>query len=233
MTTLSSNLFQAEKYRRHLDQLKGHYHQQLGAKQAVEASLHTTTTSLAHLEASSGDLVKALDLLSAVSKEAREQAKIHLETIVTEALQFISNDDYQFIIDLGESGGKPTCEFFVESEVNGEISRQKPEFACGGGFVDIISTTLRYAYLKVFNDPEIKSRTIILDEPGKMISEQASIRFTEFIKYLGTELDKQTILITHNDTLMNAADKMYLVTKYQGLSKAMEVVTDVQDDFEI
>lgn len=233
MTNLSSDLFREERYQAHLNQLKSHYNQRLGAKQTVETSLNTSKALLARLEASSGDLVKALDLLSTVSKEAREQAKTHLETIVTEALQFISSGDYKFIIELGESGGKPTCEFFVESEVNGEVSRQKPESACGGGFVDIISTTLRYAYLKVFTDPEIKSRTIILDEPGKMISEQASIRFSEFIKYLGTELDKQTIMITHNDTLMSAADKTYVVTNYQGLSKAMEAITDVQDEFEI
>ena len=226
-------MYQKERYQAQLEQLKSVYHQRLGAKQTIESAIAQSKVTLEQLEASSGDLVKALDLLSAVSREAREQAKMHLESIVTEALQFISSGDYKFIIELGESGGKPTCEFLVESEVNGEISRQKPESACGGGFVDIISTTLRYAYLKVFSDPTIKSRTIILDEPGKMISEQASVRFSEFVKYLGTELDKQTIMITHNDTLMSAADKTYVVTNYQGLSKAMEAITDVQDDFEI
>lgn len=231
--TLSSNLFREETYQTYLDQIKGQYHQRLGAKQTIETSLQHSQETLAKLEASSGDLVKALDLLSAVSKEAREQAKMHLESIVTEALRFISNDDYKFIIELGESGGKPSCEFYVESEVNGELSRQKPEYSCGGTFVDIISTTLRYAYLKVFSDPEIKSKTIILDEPGKMVSELASIRFTEFVKYLGTELDKQTIMITHNDTLMNAADKTYLVTKHQGISKAMEAITHVQDQINL
>lgn len=210
-------------YRSYLEDIKNKYNQRLGAKQELEQNIAQTEENIQHLKSSVTASTQAIELMSQVSLTAREQAKQHLEMIVTEALKFISNDEYRFVIELGETGGKPSCEFFVESEVNGIVSRQKPESACGGGFVDIISTTLRYAYLEIFSDPVLKNRVMILDEPGKMISEQASARFSEFIKYLGENFDRQTIMITHNENLMNSADKTLFVSNYQGVSKVIEM----------
>lgn len=207
------------KYKTHLDHLKGHYHRRLGAKEELEQNIEAYLNQIQQLEAVSGQSILALELLSQVSKVAREKAKTHLESIVTEALRYILGQDYKFVIDLGESGGKPTCEFYVETTVNGEISRQKPEQACGGGVVDIISTALRYAYLEIFNDPTIKNKVVILDEPGKMVSEQASEKFADFIRYLGQTFDKQTIMITHNDSLMTVADQTFHVSNVNGKSQ--------------
>ena len=145
------------KYKTHLEDLKSLYHRRLGAKEELEQNIDKTNAQIQTLESISGQSILALELLSQVSKVAREKAKTHLESIVTEALVYILGNDYKFVIDLGESGGKPTCEFYVETTVNGEVSRQKPEQACGGGVVDIISTALRYAYLEIFNDDVVKA----------------------------------------------------------------------------
>ena len=204
------------KYKIQMELLKNQYYRQLGAKEELERTINQALAEKQRLEATSGDSIQALELLSQVSKVARESAKQHLESIVTEALNYILGGNERFVIELGESGGKPTCEFYVETIVNGEVSRQKPEQACGGGVVDIISTTLRYAYLEIFHDPTIKNKTMILDEPGKMVSELASEKFADFIKYLGETFDKQTIMITHNDTLMTVADKTFHVSNVNG-----------------
>lgn len=215
------------KYKTHLEDLKSLYHRRLGAKEELEQNIDKTNAQIQTLESISGQSILALELLSQVSKVAREKAKTHLESIVTEALVYILGNDYKFVIDLGESGGKPTCEFYVETTVNGEVSRQKPEQACGGGVVDIISTALRYAYLEIFNDPTIKNKVVILDEPGKMVSEQASEKFADFIRYLGQTFNKQTIMITHNDTLMTVADKTFHVSNVSGKSQVTEGVIHV------
>ncbi len=55
--------------------------------------------------------------------------------------------------------------------------------------------------------------TIILDEPGKMIDEDRSIKFAEYIKELGTIYGKQTIMITHNKNLSDIADETFNVSK--------------------
>jgi ABC-type lipoprotein export system ATPase subunit len=103
---------------------------------------------------------------------------------------------------------------------------QNPKDANGGGFVDIISVAAKYAYLELFNDPKIQCATVFLDEPGKMIDEQRSIKFAEYIKELGSNYHKQTIMITHNTSLKDVADQTYFVSQNANL---ISQVTELQD----
>lgn len=159
------------------------------------------------------------------SETLRHKAKVHFEKIVTDALQFVTQDiNTKFVIEESIIRNKPAYEFYVETMVNGEISKQKPEDACGGGFIDIISVTLKYAYLQIFGNPEIKNACLILDEPGKMISEQMSVKFAEYIKFLGKHFGKQTIMITHNENLSNIANKTFYVQKNRsGVSTVSDI----------
>lgn len=166
---------------------------------------------------------KALALINETSKVAREKAVKHLEDIVTNALQYIHEEKCRFAIELGQERGVPAARFYVVTEVNGEESYQDPQDACGGGFVDVISTVLRYAYIKANNDIKT-SNVIILDEPGKCVSSDASVKFAEFIKKIGELFDKQTIMVTHNSSLENIADKTLLVNKVRGTSNIVNQI---------
>ena len=159
------------------------------------------------------------------SESLRQKAKVHFEKIVTDALQFVTQDiNTKFVIEESIVRNKPAYEFYIETMVNGIVSKQKPEDACGGGFIDIISVTLKYAYLQIFNNPEIKNACLILDEPGKMISEQMSVKFAEYIKFLGKHFGKQTIMITHNENLSNIANKTFYVQKNRsGISNVSDI----------
>ena len=159
-----------------------------------------------------------LNIISSVHTKAsyiaRDNARKHFEKIVTDALQFVTQSkDYEFIIQDTSYKSKTGFEFFVKSTVNGIECIQKPKDANGGGFVDIISVAAKYAYLEVFNDPKIMNNTLFYDEPGKMISEQMSVKFAEYIKFLGNQYGRQTIMITHNENLSNVADKTFVVKK--------------------
>lgn len=148
------------------------------------------------------------------AKIMRDKAKGHFEKIVTDALQFISQDNtYKFVIEESMVRGKPAYEFYIESIINGEVCRKKPEDSCGGGFIDIISVTAKVAYLKIFNNPKIMNVCFQMDEPGKMISEQMSVKFAEYIKFLGKQFGLQIIMVTHNENLAVMADDTFVVTK--------------------
>lgn len=168
---------------------------------------------------------KAMSILTEAGKISRENARKHFENIVTNALQFVTNsNDYEFVIQEIQDRAKASYEFYVKSTVNGIECLQKPEEANGGGFVDIIALSAKYAYLEIFNDPKIMSGTLILDEPGKMISEQMSIKFAEYISFLGKQYNRQTIMITHSDTLSAIADKTYVVSKKNnGVSEVKDI----------
>ena len=164
---------------------------------------------------------KAIELheeLSAIfidsAKVMRDKAKAHFEKIVTDALQFVSQDSTcKFVIEESMVRGKPAYEFYIETVVNGEVCRKKPEDSCGGGFIDIISVTAKVAYLKIFNNPKIMNVCFQMDEPGKMISEQMSTKFAEYIKFLGKQFGLQIIMVTHNENIAVIADETFVVTK--------------------
>ena len=179
-------------------------------------------------------LEKVITILTAAATASRDNARQHFEKIITDALQFISQSkDYEFMIKELTGRAKASYEFYIKSTVNGVECIQKPEDANGGGFVDIISVVAKYAYLEIFNDPKIMNATLFYDEPGKMISEQMSVKFAEYIKFLGSHYNRQTIMITHNDNLSSVADKTFLVRKdANGISTVSELNTIVsQIDF--
>ena len=156
----------------------------------------------------------AVQLLVNTSNISRTNAKKHFESIVTNALQFITqNPDYEFIIEEKQNKNSTSYEFYISSTVNGVKCYQKPEEANGGGFIDIISVAMKYAYLQIFNDPKTMNATLFYDEPGKMISADMSIKFAEYIKFLGSNYSNQTIMVTHNENLADVADKIFVVQK--------------------
>lgn len=177
------------------------------------------------LEQMNQNLERVILILTQAGTISRDNARAHFEKIVTDALQFITQSrDYEFVIQELTGRAKASYEFFIKSTVNGVECIQRPEDANGGGFVDIISVAAKYAYLEIFNDPRIMSGTLLYDEPGKMISEQMSIKFAEYIKFLGKHYNRQTIMITHNENLSNVADKTFQVRKDRnGISKATDV----------
>ena len=56
-----------------------------------------------------------------------------------------------------------------------------------------------------------------------MISEKMSVKFAEYIKFLGSHYDRQTIMVTHNDSLANTGDLTYYVSKNNlGVSSVLD-----------
>ena len=195
-----------------LENLKKKYTTDLAVKNNINKTINEYNMMIFDLEEKINLCDKASMVLTNASLNAKKSVTAFLEEVVTDALQYISGGDYSFKIIIDDSGKTTKCEFFIEEKVGEEASLQKPEDSCGGGFVDIISTTLRYAYLNLYNNPKLCG-PIILDEPGKMISSDMSIKFGEFIKKLGDEFDRQTIMITHNDNITAIADKVEVIVK--------------------
>jgi DNA repair ATPase RecN len=191
----------------------------------LKKDIATLQGKISATETMNEELEKVIVILTQAATTSRDNARAHFEKIITDALQFVSqSSDYEFVIKELTGRAKASYEFYIKSTVNGVECIQKPEDANGGGFVDIISVAAKYAYLEIFNDPKIMSGTLLYDEPGKMISEQMSVKFAEYIKFLGNHYGRQTIMVTHNDNLSNVADKTFVVRKDRnGISTATEM----------
>lgn len=180
----------------------------------IQGTIAKYDTELSSLKEQMEICDKTSILINNVSIEAKTRVISVLEDMVTEAIKTISDGQYEFKIQIEETAKGSKCEFYIAEEINGEVSLQKPQDSCGGGFIDIISTTLRYVYLNVFREPKMMG-PVILDEPAKMLSADMSNKFGDFIKTLGEDFNRQTIMITHNDVIGNVADNNIQIRKVQ------------------
>jgi DNA repair ATPase RecN len=161
------------------------------------------------------DKVKVLFQLS--SDYARIQAKQQLETLVTNALRYVFGATFRFEIACSDHGGSPTAEFYVITEWAGQTIKNKPQDSRGGGIVDIVSLALRIALIETMQ-PRLQG-SIILDEPGKHVSEDYIVPMMEFLKSVGETFGRQIIFVTHNTHLTESADIAYHVRLMNGKSE--------------
>ncbi|HEU4965636.1 MAG TPA: ATP-binding protein [Bacilli bacterium] len=198
--------------------LRDHYHTRLGEKNAVERKKAQLEERLAAKRVDIEKLQQVKILLQESSAFAREQARRQIETMVTNALQFIFGDkDMEFRVVIEEVRGRAEGEFLVVSTYGGEIPVQtRPQDARGGGVVDVISLALRAALLHA-NRPRLDG-PIILDEPAKHVSEEYSRQVAEFLKQISTAFGRQIIMVTHNQHLANTGDTAYMVEMRSGKS---------------
>ncbi|NLW42664.1 MAG: ATPase [Tissierellia bacterium] len=161
-------------------------------------------------------LEKVLILFQHTSQYAREQGKIQIENLTTKSLRYIFDKDYKFEIDITEKRNASSAEFYVvEENENGKV-KIKPEISKGGGIVDIVSLALRLSFLEN-SKPKIEG-PLILDEPAKHVSEEFTFDIGEFLLQFSDQMNRQIIMITHNQHLASLSKNVYRVTQEGGIS---------------
>lgn len=189
-----------------------------GKVEILKDQLDKVELKLSEKEKYSDILTQVSILFQKTSEFAREQSKRQIEDTVTKCLQFILETDIEFLIELSESRSVPVAEFFVQSNYpEGYSIKTKPEIARGGGVVDIISLALRIAFLQQ-NQP-LLSGPLILDEPGKHVSNDYIFNLGEFLKRSSGIFNRQIIMVTHNPHLSQISDKAFQVSNKRGISE--------------
>ena len=83
-------------------------------------------------------------LLQKTSDYARQQVKVRIEDIVSEALNVVFGGNHKFMIDLTLRGNQPIAEYYLNDD--SVITKlEKPDYDRGGGKIDIIALALRLA----------------------------------------------------------------------------------------
>lgn len=164
---------------------------------------------------------KVRALLQQSAEYAREQAKQQIETLVTNALQYVFGPMFEFQIEIEEHGSKPVAEFYVVSDYEGTTIKTKPQEARGGGVVDIVTLALRVAIIETLQ-PKVTG-PLLLDEPGKHVSGDYVLSLYEFLNSLSTMFKRQIIMITHNHHLAESGDRSYRIELKNGTSQAEQI----------
>jgi DNA repair exonuclease SbcCD ATPase subunit len=205
-----------------LDRAKAVYNRQRGEQHTLLIEQKALRQRLAKIGVEAERLEKVRLLLIEASKHAREQGRRQVEFLVTQALQFVFGEDMEFKVVIEDKRDRPEAEFYVCSTYGGNIRVETtPEDARGGGVVDVLSLALRLAMLYAFRPPV--GGPVILDEPGKHISEEFSPHVASFLKSFSQSLDRQIIMVSHNQHLAESADTAYLVEMHQGISSMRRI----------
>jgi DNA repair exonuclease SbcCD ATPase subunit len=204
-------------YKKRLKEKESLYNKREGQMQQLKDRHMKLEASVIRLKQQGECMEKARLLLQKAGTDARESARKRLQETVTDALKFVFGPDFEFIIEMKETKGRTEAEFYVESDYDGERVRTKPQDARGGGVVDIISIALRVALIQIYTNPVIRG-PIILDEPGKHVSADYTMKLATFLKQMSQTFNRQIIISTHQPDLANIADDSFTVELKGGKS---------------
>lgn len=159
-------------------------------------------------------LEKVSVVLKIVAGETQSYLKIHIDNIVSLALDSVFPNKYTFTLNFVERRGTIEADILlIRKEV--EID---PMSTVGGGVVDILAFSLQIAVWSLRNS----APTIVLDEPFRNLSKDLQQKASEMLKELATRLKIQFIIISHEDGIINSADKYFKVTQINGVSEVTE-----------
>jgi len=159
--------------------------------------------------------------LQKVSDTAREQIKTRLEQIVTNALQAVRGQEYSFRVRIRPSAaGRPEIDFLTVTRVGDQEIESLPSLGKGGGVIDIISTTLKFAMLEIENNAGI----IWMDEPFKFVSEEYVENASSLLQYMGETSGRQIIVITHNPEFVRTSNKKIKLLQRNGRAYPVQEV---------
>jgi DNA repair exonuclease SbcCD ATPase subunit len=197
-------------YRNKLEQKKGH-------KQALISSYNKKIDELEEVENSVINAEEATAFIQEVARKTQNQLRIHIEDIVSTALEYILDDDpYKFELEFVLRRNKTECDiYFVR-----DGKRINPIDASGGGAVDIASFASRIALWSL----QPSNNVLVFDEPFRFVSKQYKSKVAEFLSHISKQLGIQIIMVTHDDVYINQADKVYTVEKERGKAYIKEQI---------
>lgn len=158
---------------------------------------------------------EAQTYLQVVAKETQEKIRFRLEDIVNMALTSVFGTKYRFEIKFEMKRGQTEASLVLYDGEN-ELD---PMEANGGGACDIISFALRVALLIISRN----RRVLILDEPMKFVSADLQETCYDIMRRLSHELGIQIIAVTHEESFIEKADKVYRIQQKEGVSWAQNL----------
>jgi len=190
--------------------IKDQYHILEGKRQALASTFEKSQAEIVELDDMLVELDKCLNVFEVLISSKKEEIKRRIESLVTQGLQTIfERPDYKFSIGMEIKRGVMTASPMVHSLFQGEEFIGEPIESHGGGLCDVISFLLQVIVLLAFGQK--LERILICDEVFKHVSRQFLPNVSEFLTYLTEKTGLQLILVTHQQELMNVADKCFEV----------------------
>jgi len=189
--------------RKQLERLKGQ-------KESLENQLSVANSAWREHSILGRKLEEAQAIIKTVALQTQQELQFHISNITTSALEAVFPDPYEFQIEFSEKGDRTEAEaHFIK---NKELI--DPMTGSGGGAVDVAAFSLRCSVWRLKPSRPV----VILDEPFRYLSRDLQPRAAEMLKEISQKLKLQIIMVTHNEDLLECADRVFTVKQRDGVS---------------
>lgn len=193
--------------------LRKQLEQKKGSRNQITKDLAEAQKIAERLELEIIDTEQAQIIIQTVAQKTQEELEYRLSEIVSLALAAVFDDPYKLKVNFIIRRGKTECDLLFEKD--GEIF--DPLTSSGGGAIDVAAMALRVA---IWSLTQPKPRNIlILDEPFRFLSQEYQIKASIMLRELSEKLNLQIIMVSHSESLIEGANKIFQVTIRKGISR--------------
>lgn len=188
-------------------------------KQVLQKQLDNQSSNKQALQSRYDDLVEARRIISEAARSTQLQFQGFVESLVTMAIQTVfPEQQYRFVMEFDLKANRSEINLLVQQ---GEKEPYRPEDEQGGGLLDVLSFALRVV---MWSLEKPRSRPVfVMDEPFRYCGKLTSLA-GNMTKEISQKLGIQIIMVTHEDSLSEIADKSWLVRREKGGWSNVQVV---------
>jgi DNA repair exonuclease SbcCD ATPase subunit len=200
-----------------LDTIQTTLQRKAGRRDQLATEVAAAEYQLELLTQGQEDIARALEIIQQVSKLTQQQLEIHISELVSLALEAVFPNPYKMVLKFETRRNRSEADLLLQDE-NGNLL--SPMDAVGGGVIDVAALALRVA---LWSLKRPKPRPImVLDEPLRFLSSDLQDRASQMLKEISNKLGIQFIIVTHEDALLSAADKVFHVLNEHGSSSTID-----------
>lgn len=159
--------------------------------------------------------------LSKFADERQEAVFRQIEATVTEGLRTVFEEDLKLVISTKMVGSRSETVFNIVSIADGDELTTSIMDSRGGGVAAIVGFLVQAVL--VLLTPNMRP-ILFLDETFRAVSEQYQAPLGEFIKDLCDRTGLQVVLVSHQPTISDYADKAYSFSQVNGRTKIKKVI---------
>jgi DNA repair exonuclease SbcCD ATPase subunit len=172
-----------------------------------------------------GDEISIYDrvtaLLNSLGEERQMKAQQTIEDLVTRGLQTIFDDTLSFHILQTLRGKTANVEFVVRSTLTDTVVDTPVMDARGGGLAATIGFLLRVVVM-LLRDGQRQDNVMILDETFAHVSDEYLPGVGQFLREIVDKTGIQVILVTHQPSFEDYADKVHRFRLVDGRTEVTE-----------
>ena len=200
-----------------LDQLHNDLQRKAGRRDQLQSEVTTTAGKLTALSQEQEDISRALEIIQVTARLTQSQLEIHISELVSLALEAVFPNPYKMVLKFETRRNRSEADLLLQDE-NGNLL--SPMDSVGGGVVDVASFALRIA---LFSLKRPKPRTVmIMDEPLRFLSSDLQDRASRMIKEVSDKLGIQFLIVSHDEKLIESADKVIRVLNDHGTTSIIQ-----------